>query len=114
VIAVGTTAVRALETAAAGGQLKPFTGDSRLFIYPGYTFRVVDAMITNFHLSGSTLLMLVRPSPAAKPSWPPIAMRSSSGIGFSVMGMRCLIEVRWRSEVRSRKSGLWLSSSLVP
>jgi S-adenosylmethionine:tRNA ribosyltransferase-isomerase len=59
VIAVGTTAVRALETAAAEGQLKHFTGDSRLFIYPGYTFRVVDAMITNFHLSGSTLLMLV-------------------------------------------------------
>jgi S-adenosylmethionine:tRNA ribosyltransferase-isomerase len=59
VIAVGTTAVRALETAAADGQLKPFVGDSRLFIYPGYTFRVVDAMITNFHLSGSTLLMLV-------------------------------------------------------
>ncbi len=59
VIAVGTTAVRALETAAAGGALEPFCGDSRLFIYPGYRFRVVDAMITNFHLSGSTLLMLV-------------------------------------------------------
>lgn len=59
VVAVGTTAVRALETAAAGGELKPFEGDSRLFIYPGYRFRVVDAMITNFHLPGSTLLMLV-------------------------------------------------------
>ncbi|TVQ35672.1 MAG: tRNA preQ1(34) S-adenosylmethionine ribosyltransferase-isomerase QueA [Wenzhouxiangella sp.] len=59
VIAVGTTSVRALETAAADGELRPFTGDSRLFIYPGYPFRVVDAMITNFHLSGSTLLMLV-------------------------------------------------------
>ncbi len=59
VIAVGTTAVRALETAAAEGELAPFCGDSRLFIYPGYSFRVVDAMITNFHLSGSTLLMLV-------------------------------------------------------
>lgn len=59
VIAVGTTAVRALETAAADGELKPYVGDSRLFIYPGYEFRVVDAMITNFHLSGSTLLMLV-------------------------------------------------------
>ncbi|MGY6588342.1 MAG: tRNA preQ1(34) S-adenosylmethionine ribosyltransferase-isomerase QueA [Wenzhouxiangella sp.] len=59
VIAVGTTAVRSLETAAAGGELQPFVGDSRLFIYPGYRFRVVDAMITNFHLSGSTLLMLV-------------------------------------------------------
>jgi S-adenosylmethionine:tRNA ribosyltransferase-isomerase len=59
VIAVGTTAVRALETAAANGELRPFVGDSRLFIYPGYEFRVVDAMITNFHLPGSTLLMLV-------------------------------------------------------
>ncbi|HSH26774.1 MAG TPA: tRNA preQ1(34) S-adenosylmethionine ribosyltransferase-isomerase QueA [Wenzhouxiangella sp.] len=59
VVAVGTTAVRALETAAAGGELEPFEGDSRLFIHPGYRFRVVDAMITNFHLSGSTLLMLV-------------------------------------------------------
>jgi len=59
VVAVGTTSVRALETAAADGGLKPFAGDSRLFIYPGYRFRVVDAMITNFHLPRSTLLMLV-------------------------------------------------------
>ena len=59
VVAVGTTAVRALETAATNGELQPFAGDSRLFIYPGYEFRVVDAMITNFHLPGSTLLMLV-------------------------------------------------------
>lgn len=59
VVAVGTTAVRALETAAAEGELTPFAGDSRLFIYPGYQFRIVDAMITNFHLPGSTLLMLV-------------------------------------------------------
>lgn len=59
VIAVGTTAVRSLETAAAGGTLAPFTGDSRLFIYPGFEFRVIDGMITNFHLPGSTLVMLV-------------------------------------------------------
>ena len=59
VIAVGTTAVRSLETAAASGQLQPYTGDSRLFIYPGYEFRVIDALITNFHLPGSTLIMLV-------------------------------------------------------
>lgn len=59
VIAVGTTAVRSLETAAQGGQLKPFSGDSRIFIYPPYEFQVVDAMITNFHLPESTLLMLV-------------------------------------------------------
>lgn len=59
VVAVGTTAVRALETAASGGRLEPFTGDSRIFIYPGYRFQVVDALITNFHLPGSTLMMLV-------------------------------------------------------
>lgn len=59
VIAVGTTAVRALETAAADGVLRPFAGDSRIFIFPGYQFRVVDAMITNFHLPESTLIMLV-------------------------------------------------------
>lgn len=59
VVAVGTTAVRSLETAAQGGGLAPFSGDSRIFIYPPYRFRAVDAMITNFHLPESTLLMLV-------------------------------------------------------
>jgi S-adenosylmethionine:tRNA ribosyltransferase-isomerase len=59
VIAVGTTSVRSLETAAQGGVLAPHAGDSRLFIYPGYEFRVVDGIITNFHLPESTLLMLV-------------------------------------------------------
>lgn len=59
VVAVGTTAVRSLETAAADGALKPFSGETSLYIYPGYRFRVVDALITNFHLPESTLLMLV-------------------------------------------------------
>ena len=59
VVAVGTTCVRALETAARGAKLAPFAGDSRLFIYPGFEFRVVDAMVTNFHLPESSLLMLV-------------------------------------------------------
>ena len=60
VVAVGTTSVRSLESAAkATGTLQPFTGDTKLFITPGYHFNVVDAMITNFHLSESTLLMLV-------------------------------------------------------
>ena len=59
VVAVGTTAVRSLETAATNGTLAAFEGETRLFIYPGYRFRVVDAMVTNFHLSESTLLMLV-------------------------------------------------------
>jgi S-adenosylmethionine:tRNA ribosyltransferase-isomerase len=59
VIAVGTTVVRSLETAAASGTLSPFAGETSLFIRPGYPFRVVDALITNFHLPESTLLMLV-------------------------------------------------------
>jgi S-adenosylmethionine:tRNA ribosyltransferase-isomerase len=59
VIAVGTTAVRALETAAADNDLKPFAGDSRIFIFPGYEFRVIQGLVTNFHLPESTLLMLV-------------------------------------------------------
>lgn len=59
VIAVGTTSVRCLETAAAGGEMKPYQGDTQLFIYPGYKFACVDVLITNFHLPCSTLLMLV-------------------------------------------------------
>lgn len=59
VIAVGTTAVRALESAARTGTLQPCRGETELFIRPGFEFRCVDAMITNFHLPGSTLLMLV-------------------------------------------------------
>ena len=59
VIAVGTTVVRALEAAARPGGVEAFTGETRIFIYPGYRFQVVDALITNFHLPESTLLMLV-------------------------------------------------------
>ncbi|MEP4148542.1 MAG: tRNA preQ1(34) S-adenosylmethionine ribosyltransferase-isomerase QueA [Halioglobus sp.] len=59
VIAIGTTAVRSLESASASGEIKPFAGDTDIFIYPGYRFRSVDAMVTNFHLPESTLLMLV-------------------------------------------------------
>jgi S-adenosylmethionine:tRNA ribosyltransferase-isomerase len=59
IVAVGTTVVRALESAAGGGTLAPYVGDSSLFIVPGFRFRVIDAMVTNFHLPESTLLMLV-------------------------------------------------------
>jgi len=59
VIAVGTTSVRALETAAAGDDIQPFAGETDLFILPGYKFRTIDAMVTNFHLPQSSLLMLV-------------------------------------------------------
>jgi S-adenosylmethionine:tRNA ribosyltransferase-isomerase len=59
VVAIGTTVVRSLESAAAAGVLAPFAGETRIFIRPGYRFRVVDALVTNFHLPESTLLMLV-------------------------------------------------------
>jgi S-adenosylmethionine:tRNA ribosyltransferase-isomerase len=60
IVAVGTTAVRTLETAASGGQLQPWKGETSLFIRPPYQFRSVDALMTNFHLPKSTLLVLVR------------------------------------------------------
>ena len=60
VVAVGTTSVRLLETAAADGTLKQFTGHTELFIRPPFEFRIVDALMTNFHLPRTTLLVLVR------------------------------------------------------
>jgi S-adenosylmethionine:tRNA ribosyltransferase-isomerase len=59
VIAVGTTSVRALEAASAQGDIAPYSGETDLFILPGYDFRSVDVMLTNFHLPQSSLLMLV-------------------------------------------------------
>ncbi len=59
IIAVGTTVVRSLETAARSGELQPYEGDTDIFIYPGFKFNVIDMLLTNFHLPESTLLMLV-------------------------------------------------------
>lgn len=59
VIAVGTTSVRCLETASQGGEITPYQGETQIFIYPSYRYKVVDALVTNFHLPESTLLMLV-------------------------------------------------------
>ncbi|WP_250658516.1 tRNA preQ1(34) S-adenosylmethionine ribosyltransferase-isomerase QueA [Alkalimarinus coralli] len=59
VVAVGTTSLRSLESASQGGELAEFKGDSDIFIYPGYSFKSVDALVTNFHLPESTLIMLV-------------------------------------------------------
>lgn len=60
IIALGTTSVRVLETAGATGELKPWQGETDLFIRPPYQFKVVDGLLTNFHLPRSTLLVLVR------------------------------------------------------
>lgn len=59
VVAVGTTSVRCLETASLHGKIEPFEGETDLFIYPGFRFRCVDALLTNFHMPGSTLILLV-------------------------------------------------------
>jgi len=59
IVAVGTTTVRTLETAAESGEIGAGEGHSELFIYPGYSFRVVDAIFTNFHLPKSTLIMMI-------------------------------------------------------
>lgn len=59
VVAVGTTVVRALESAMTADGLRPFAGETRIFLYPGHAIRSVDALVTNFHLPESTLLMLV-------------------------------------------------------
>ena len=73
VVAVGTTVVRALESAAleaaehGAAALDPWSGETRLFIFPGFRFRVIDAMLTNFHLPESTLLMLVCAFAAREP-----------------------------------------------
>ncbi len=59
IVAIGTTAVRALESASRSGEMQAGFGDTDLFITPGYSFKSVDAMLTNFHLPESTLLMLI-------------------------------------------------------
>jgi len=59
IIPVGTTALRLIETASRSGSLKPFEGETDIFIYPGFKFQVTDGLMTNFHLPKSTLLMLV-------------------------------------------------------
>ena len=59
VIAVGTTSVRSLESASQSGEIMPMQGDTSIFIYPGYEFKTVDALVTNFHLPESTLIMLI-------------------------------------------------------
>ena len=59
VVAVGTTVVRALETAARDGVVAPYAGDTRIFITPGFAFKLIDVLITNFHLPKSSLMMLV-------------------------------------------------------
>ena len=89
IVAVGTTSMRVLESAAAGGELKAWHGETRLFIRPPYEFRAVDALLTNFHLPRTTLLVLVRRSAATSSSAGPMPKPFAKSIAFTATAMRC-------------------------
>ncbi len=92
VVAVGTTSLRVLESAAADGVLKPFAGDTRLFITPGYKFNAVDLLLTNFHLPRSTLYMLVCAFAGTDRMRAAYAHAIASHYRFYSYGDACLLE----------------------
>jgi S-adenosylmethionine:tRNA ribosyltransferase-isomerase len=91
IVAVGTTALRTLESAAADGVLKPFRGDTSIFITPGYRFRVADALLTNFHLPRSTLFMLVSAFMGLERMQAAYAHAVAQGYRFYSYGDACLL-----------------------
>jgi S-adenosylmethionine:tRNA ribosyltransferase-isomerase len=92
-VAVGTTSLRLLESAAAeSGEVRPFAGETRLFIMPGYQFRTIDMLLTNFHLPRSTLLMLVAALAGLDRIQSGYAHAIASGYRFFSYGDACLIE----------------------
>lgn len=93
VVAVGTTSLRLLESAASGdGTLAPFTGDTDIFITPGYRFKVVDVLMTNFHLPRSTLFMLISAFAGLNRMHEAYAHAIASGYRFYSYGDACLLE----------------------
>ena len=93
IIAVGTTSLRLLETAAAeNGEVRPFAGDTRLFVMPGYRFRAIDLLLTNFHLPRSTLLMLVAALAGLERIKSAYSHAIARGYRFFSYGDACLIE----------------------
>jgi S-adenosylmethionine:tRNA ribosyltransferase-isomerase len=93
IVAVGTTSLRLLESAAVeNGEIRPFSGETRLFILPGYRFRVIDLLLTNFHLPRSTLLMLVAAFAGLDRIKSAYAHATASGYRFFSYGDACLIE----------------------
>jgi len=93
VVAVGTTSLRLLESAAAEtGEVRPFAGETRLFILPGYRFRAIDLLLTNFHLPRSTLLMLVAALAGHERIKAAYAHAVAAGYRFFSYGDACLIE----------------------
>jgi S-adenosylmethionine:tRNA ribosyltransferase-isomerase len=93
VVAVGTTSLRLLETAASDdGRMRPFDGDTSLFITPGYRFRAVDLLLTNFHLPRSTLFMLVCAFAGTERMRAAYAHAIHAGYRFYSYGDACLLE----------------------
>ena len=92
-VAVGTTSVRLLETASdSAGRIQPFAGDTELFILPGYRFRAVDLMVTNFHLPRSTLFMLVCAFAGTARMRAAYAHAIAAGYRFYSYGDACLLD----------------------
>jgi len=99
-VAVGTTSLRLLESAASEtGEVRPFAGETRLFILPGYRFRAIDMLLTNFHLPRSTLLMLVAAVAGLDRIKSAYTHAIASGYRFYSYGDACLIE-RWETNPR--------------
>jgi len=93
IVAVGTTSLRLLESAAVeNGEIGPFAGETRLYILPGYRFRAIDALLTNFHLPRSTLLMLVAALAGLERIKAAYAHAIAAGYRFFSYGDACLIE----------------------
>jgi S-adenosylmethionine:tRNA ribosyltransferase-isomerase len=93
IVAVGTTSLRLLETAAAEtGEIRPFAGETRLFILPGHRFRTIDMLLTNFHLPRSTLFMLVAALAGLARIKAAYAHAVAAGYRFFSYGDACLIE----------------------
>jgi S-adenosylmethionine:tRNA ribosyltransferase-isomerase len=102
VVAVGTTAVRSLESASREtGSIAPFCGDTDIFIYPGYRFHSVDAMVTNFHLPESTLLMLVSAFAGKGPIMAAYRQAIESGYRFFSYGDAMFITARAQAQDRT-------------
>jgi S-adenosylmethionine:tRNA ribosyltransferase-isomerase len=109
IVAVGTTSLRLLESAAAeNGEVRPFSGETRLFILPGYRFRVIDLLLTNFHLPRSTLLMLVAAFAGLDRIKSAYAHAVASGYRFFSYGDACLIE---RQKLEQQRQ--WIKSDAV-
>ena len=91
IVAVGTTSLRLIESAAASGAIEPFRGSTDIFITPGYRFRAIDALMTNFHLPRSTLFMLVAALSGLEVMQAAYAHALHSGYRFYSYGDACLL-----------------------